>query len=161
MMTYTDQTTGLTEAMSGAKFSNKTSDCRGIRGGSGTDAGMEDPVPGPSRSRGPPPPPPQGGTGGDPPPPPSQSVPPSQARSCRRRSRTRKQAPQTGRNRDSRIKLTDLPKFMGKSTEDFDTWWMCMETYVADQPHLLTRPGIKLQYCRGRLEGHALAWHMQ
>jgi hypothetical protein len=38
---------------------------------------------------------------------------------------------------------------------------MCIETYVADQPHLFTRPGIKLQYCQGRLEGHALAWHMQ
>jgi hypothetical protein len=38
---------------------------------------------------------------------------------------------------------------------------MCLETYVADQPRLFTRPGIKLQYCQGRLEGHALAWHMQ
>jgi hypothetical protein len=36
-----------------------------------------------------------------------------------------------------------------------------METYIADQPYLFTRPGFKLQYCRGRLEGHALAWHMQ
>jgi hypothetical protein len=36
-----------------------------------------------------------------------------------------------------------------------------METYIADQPHLFTRPGIKLQYCRGRLDGHALASHMQ
>jgi hypothetical protein len=36
-----------------------------------------------------------------------------------------------------------------------------METYVADQPHLFTRPGIKLQYCQGRQEGHALAWHIQ
>ena len=36
-----------------------------------------------------------------------------------------------------------------------------METYIADQQHLFTKPGIKLQYCRGRLEGHALAWHMQ
>jgi hypothetical protein len=57
--------------------------------------------------------------------------------------------------------LTDPPKFAGKSTEYFDTWWMCMETYVADQPHLFTRLGINLQYCRGCLPGHALAWHMQ
>jgi hypothetical protein len=38
---------------------------------------------------------------------------------------------------------------------------MTMETYIADQPYLFPRPGIKMQYCRGRLEGHALAWHMQ
>ena len=63
--------------------------------------------------------------------------------------------------RDSRIKISDPPKFSGKSTEDFDTWWMCMRTFIADQPHHFPRPGIKLQYCRGRLAGHALAWHMQ
>jgi hypothetical protein len=104
----TDQTTGLTEAVAGAKFSNTMPEHRGrvervqqwqlktvernqsispitdsdvaqisgIKGGSGTDAGMEDPEPGPSRSRGPPPPP-QGGTGEDPPPPPLPSIPPS------------------------------------------------------------------------------------
>jgi hypothetical protein len=177
----TDQTTGSTEAMAGAQFSNTMPDRRGriervqqwqqktdeinrsisqitdsdvaqitgIRGGSGTDAGMEGPQPGPSGSRGPPPPPPQGGTGGNPPPPPLPSIPLSRASSRRRQSRTRAQtqAPQTERYRDSRIRLTDPPKFVGKSTEDFHTWWMCIETYVADQPHLFTRPGIKLQYC--------------
>jgi hypothetical protein len=194
-----NQTTGLTEAVAGAKFSNTMPDCRGriervqqwqqktdkrnwnispitdsdvaqitgIRGGSGTDAGMQDPEQGPSRSRGPPPPPPQGGTGGDPPPPPppppSPSIPPSRTSSERKRSRTRArtQAPYTERNRDSRSRLIDPPKFAGKSTEDFNTWWMCTETYIADQPHLFTRPGIKHQYCQGRLEGHARAWHMQ
>jgi hypothetical protein len=36
-----------------------------------------------------------------------------------------------------------------------------MDIYNADWPYLLTRPGIKLQYCRKRSEEHALAWHMQ
>jgi hypothetical protein len=36
-----------------------------------------------------------------------------------------------------------------------------METVIVDQPLLFTRPGLKVQYCRGHLEGHALAWHMQ
>jgi hypothetical protein len=36
-----------------------------------------------------------------------------------------------------------------------------MEAFVADQPHLFTGPGLKIQYVRGRLEDHALAWHMQ
>jgi hypothetical protein len=39
--------------------------------------------------------------------------------------------------------LTDPPKFAGKNKEDFDTWWMCMETYIVDQPYLFNRPGIK------------------
>jgi hypothetical protein len=91
-----NQTTRLTEALAGTKFSNTTPDRRervervqqwhlrtdernrsispitdsdiaqvtGQRGGSGTDAGIEDLEPEPSRLR-PPPPPPQRDTGGD------------------------------------------------------------------------------------------------
>jgi hypothetical protein len=36
-----------------------------------------------------------------------------------------------------------------------------MGTYVADQLHIFTKAGIKLQYCHGRLEEHALAWHVE
>jgi hypothetical protein len=44
---------------------------------------------------------------------------------------------------------------------DDDVWWMCMQFYVVDQPYMLAKTGLKIQYCRGSLEGHAVEWHMQ
>ena len=131
----------------------------GIRGGSGTDIGLgEVPLPeitavaGGSGER----PPPEGT---DPPPPP----PPGSSHASRRGSQRgrRGDAQHPEKQRDSRLKLSDPAKYKGKAFEDFDVWWMSMEAFIGDQPHLFTRPGLKIQYVRGRLEEHALAWHMQ
>src|ERR1700681_427522 len=134
----------------------------GLRGGSETDVGLEEAPPAEEVQPGPSnPPPPAGGAGGDPPPPGSHHSGFHRSRngSDRRRHRTETQQPKE--RRETRLKLSDPAKFKGKASEDFDVWWMSMEAFVADQPHLFTGPGLKIQYVRGRLEDHALAWHMQ
>jgi hypothetical protein len=117
----------------------------GLRCGSGTDVGMVDSPaaqPGLSHSGAPPP---AGNSGGDLP------LPESPSHSGRgsyhgRKSRLRMRRPERTA-KESRLKLSNRDKYQGKATVDFDVWWMCMESYIANQPHLFTKTGLKLQYC--------------
>ncbi|KAF8246583.1 hypothetical protein K440DRAFT_644680 [Wilcoxina mikolae CBS 423.85] len=129
-------------------------------GGSGTDIGLEDaPLPeitaAAGRSGEAPPP---EGMGGDPPPPPPPGSSHASRYGLQRHRRSGTQRPE--KQRDSRLKLSDPAKFKGKSAEDFDVWWISIEGFIGDQQNLFYRPGLKIQYVRGRLEDHVLAWEI-
>jgi len=111
---------------------------RTLRGGEGSNEGSqvadvpEQPPPGPN-----PPAPP------DPPPPGPEG---------RRRKRKADVKP---------IKLKDPKFFEGNPGDDFDDWWVMLETFIHDQPEKFEDPGRTINWVGGFLQKYAGAWHVQ
>jgi len=112
---------------------------RSLRGGEGSDGGSQDAnVPGPN------PPAPPG--------PPEPPGPPPPGPEGRRRKR----------NADVRpIKLKDPKPFEGNPGDDFDDWWVMLETFIHDQPEKFEDPGRTINWVGGFLQKYAGAWHVQ
>jgi len=118
---------------------------RSLRGGNGSDANIQDadienpPGPNPPAPPGPNPPEPPG-----PPPPPGPEG--------RRRKRKADIKP---------IKLKDPKPFEGNPGDDFDDWWVMLETFIHDQPEKFEDPGRTINWVGGFLQKYAGAWHVQ
>jgi hypothetical protein len=124
-----------------------------LRGGNGSESEEEDPNI-PEGQPGPPGPPPPGPPGpplpeppGPPPPGPPGPPPPSGRR--RRRALARP------------IKLKDPSPFEGNPGEDFDAWWIIVQTFIQDQPEKFEDSGRTIDWIGGFLKKYAAAWHVQ
>jgi hypothetical protein len=139
-----------------------------LRGGDGSDSEEEDPNipedtppgppgPPPPGPPGPPGPPPPGPPGPPPPGPPEPPGPPPPGPpgppppSSRRRRRTLAKP----------IKLKDPYPFEGKAGEDFDAWWIIVQTFIQDQPEKFEDSGRTINWIGGFLKKYAAAWHVQ
>ena len=116
-----------------------------MRGGEGSDEGADVPElqPPPPGSN---PPAPPGPPGPDPP------APPPPGPEGRRRKRKAEVRP---------IKLKDPKPFEGNPGDDFDDWWVMLETFIHDQPEKFEDPGRTINWVGGFLQKYAGAWHVQ
>lgn len=120
-----------------------------MRGGNGDDDGSgddEDPDI-PSRPPQPPEPPQPPG------PPQTPGPPPPELGSVHRR---RKRKPEV-----KPIKLKDPYPFEGKAGDDFETWWIIVQTLIQDQPEKFDETGRTINWVGGLLKKYAAAWHVQ
>jgi len=124
-----------------------------LRGGEGSNEGSQNAdipegpnPPGPQGPPGPDPPGPPGPPGPDPP------VPPPPGLEGRRRKRKADVRP---------IKLKDPKPFEGNPGDDFDDWWVMLETFIHDQPEKFEDPGRTINWVGGFLQKYAGAWHVQ
>jgi len=128
-----------------------------LRGGHGSESEEEeDPnVPEPP---GPPPPAPPPEPPGPPPlaPPPGPPGPPPPAPPP---------GPPEGRRRRRAkvkpIKLKDPFPFEGKPGDDFDAWWITVQTFIQDQPEKFDDSGRTINWIGGLMRKYAAAWHVQ
>ena len=104
---------------------------RSLRGGDGSDSADV-----PDQPPGPP--------GPNPPEP-----PPPEGRRRRRRADTKP------------IKLKDPKPFEGNPGDDFDDWWVMLETFINDQPEKFEDSGRTINWVGGFLQKYAGAWHVQ
>jgi hypothetical protein len=111
---------------------------RSLRGGAGSGDGSPDPNL-PDRDNPEPP--------GPPPPEPPGPPPPE-----RRKKRKAEVKP---------IKLKDPKPFEGNPGDDFDDWWVMLETFIHDQPEKFEDPGRTINWVGGFLHKYAGAWHVQ
>ena len=114
---------------------------RSLRGGLGSD---EDPDL-PDQQPAPPNPPAPPG----PPEPPRPPPPEPEGRRRRRRADTKP------------IKLKDPKPFEGNPGDDFDDWWVMLETFINDQPEKFEDSGRTINWVGGFLQKYAGAWHVQ
>jgi hypothetical protein len=127
---------------------------RSLRGGEGSEDGSQNPNvpgqnnPGPS---GPPPP----GSPGPPPPGPPGPPPPGLSGTVPPERRTKRKADVKP------IKLKDPKPFEGNPGDDFDDWWVMLETFIHDQPEKFEDPGRTINWVGGFLTKYASAWHVQ
>jgi len=125
-----------------------------LRGGDGSESEEEDPnvpepgPPGPTPP-GPPGPPPPGPPG---PPPPGPPGPPPLFPPPERQRRKAKVKP---------IKLKDAFPFEGKPGDDFDPWWITVQTFIQDQPEKFDNTGRTINLIGGLMRKYAAAWHVQ
>jgi len=113
---------------------------RSLSGGNGSDEGLQDAdVP---DQQGPPP-------GPNPPAPPESPPPGPEGRRRKRKADVRP------------IKLKDLKPFEGNPGDDFDDWWVMLETFIHDQPEKFQDPGRTINWVGGFLQKYAGAWHVQ
>jgi len=122
---------------------------RSLRGGNGSDADLQDAdipeqPPAPPGPPGPNPPAPPGPPGPNPPAPPGPEG--------RRRKRKADVKP---------IKLKDPKPFEGNPGDDFDDWWVMLETFIHDQPEKFEDPGRTINWVGGFLQKYAGAWDVQ
>jgi len=129
-----------------------------LRGGHGSeseeeeeDPNVPEPPPGPP---GPTPPVPPPGPPGPPPPapPPGSPGPPPPAPPEERRRRRAKVKP---------IKLKDPFPLEGKPGDDFDAWWITVQTFIQDQPEKFDNSGRTINWIGGLMRKYAAAWHVQ
>jgi len=125
---------------------------RSLRGGAGSNDGSVDPnvpdqPPGPPGPPGPNPPNPPG-----PPGPPGPNPPNPPGPEGRRRKRKADIKP---------IKLKDPKPFEGNPGDDFDDWWVMLETFIHDQPEKFEDSGRTINWVGGFLQKYAGAWHVQ
>jgi len=119
---------------------------RSLRGGLGSDGDSQNPeVPDPSGPPPPGPPPP----GPPPPGPPPPGPPENEGRRRRRKADTKP------------IKLKDPKPFEGNPGDDFDDWWVMLETFINDQPEKFEDSGRTINWVGGFLQKYAGAWHVQ
>jgi hypothetical protein len=59
------------------------------------------------------------------------------------------------------IKLKDPKPFEGNPGDDFDDWWVMLETFIHDQPEKFQDPGRTINWVGGFLHKYAGAWHVQ
>jgi hypothetical protein len=112
---------------------------RSLRGGNGSNADSEN-ANIPEQA-------PQG-----PPAPPGLPAPPPPGPEGRRRKRKADVRP---------IKLKDPKPFEGNPGDDFDDWWVMLETFIQDQPEKFEDPGRTINWVGGFLQKYAGAWHVQ
>ena len=118
---------------------------RTLRGGAGSGNGSENAdVPEFQNPPGPNPP------GPNPPAPPPPEAP--LAPEGRRRRRKADTKP---------IKLKDPKPFEGNPGDDFDDWWVMLETFINDQPEKFEDSGRTINWVGGFLQKYAGAWHVQ
>jgi len=122
---------------------------RSLRGGDGSEENSQDAdvpeQPGaPPGAPGPNPPVPPGAPGPNPPAPPRPEG--------RRRKKRADVKP---------IKLKDPKPFEGNPGDDFDDWWVMLETFIHDQPEKFDDPGRTINWVGGFLQKYAGAWHVQ
>jgi hypothetical protein len=135
---------------------------RSLRGGEGSEEGSQNPdvperpnPPAPPGPPGPNPPVPPGPPGPNPPAPPGplgQNPPPPPGPEGRRRKRKADVKP---------IKLKDPKPFEGNPGDDFDDWWVMLETFIHDQPETFEDSGRTINWVGGFLQKYAGAWHVQ
>jgi len=120
---------------------------RSLRGGEGSegDADVPELQPGPN-----PPAPPEP----SPPPGPGPPEPPGPPPGPEGRRRKRKADVQP-------IKLKDPKPFEGNPGDDFDDWWVMLETFIQNQPEKFEDPGRTINWVGGFLQKYAGAWHVQ
>jgi len=114
-----------------------------LRGGEGSDGGSQNA----DMPEGPPGPNPP-----DPPPGPPPPGPPPPGPEGRRKKRKADVKP---------IKLKDPKPFEGNPGDDFDDWWVMLETFIHDQPEKFEDPGRTINWVGGFLQKYAGAWHVQ
>jgi len=114
---------------------------RSLRGGNGSDGSQNADVPDQLDPPGPPGPPPPGPNPPEPPGP-----------EGRRRKRKADVKP---------IKLKDPKPFEGNPGDDFDDWWVMLETFIHDQPEKFEDSGRTINWVGGFLQKYAGAWHVQ
>jgi hypothetical protein len=127
---------------------------RSLRGGEGSDRGSQDAEipeqpPAPPGPPGPNPPAPPGPPGPNPPEPPGPPPPGPEGRRRKRKADIRP------------IKLKDPKPFEGNPGDDFDDWWVMLETFIHDQPEKFEDPGRTINWVGGFLQKYAGAWHVQ
>jgi hypothetical protein len=59
------------------------------------------------------------------------------------------------------IKLKDPKFFEGNPGDDFDDWWVMLETFINDQPEKFEDSGRTINWVGGFLQKYAGAWHVQ
>jgi hypothetical protein len=59
------------------------------------------------------------------------------------------------------IKLKDSYPFEGKPGDDFETWWIMVQTFIQDQPEKFDNTGRTINWAGGLLKKYAAAWHVQ
>jgi len=122
---------------------------RSLRGGDGSDMGSENAdIPEQPNPPAPPGPNPPGPPGPNPPGPPEPPPGPE----GRRRKRKADIKP---------IKLKDPKPFEGNPGDDFDDWWVMLETFIHDQPEKFEDSGRTINWVGGFLQKYAGAWHVQ
>jgi hypothetical protein len=123
---------------------------RSLRGGAGSNGGSQDPeVPEP----GPNPPAPGANPPAPPGPGPNPPAPPPPGPEGERRKK---------RKADVKpIKLKDPKPFEGNPGDDFDDWWVMLETFIHDQPEKFQDSGRTINWVGGFLQKYAGAWHVQ
>jgi len=94
------------------------------------------------------PPAPPGAPGPNPPAPPG----PAPGQEGRRKKRKADVKP---------IKLKDPKPFEGNPGDDFDDWWVMLETFIHDQPEKFEDSGRTINWVGGFLQKYAGAWHVQ
>jgi len=132
------------ESISTRQDARDTYDLRGGNGSESEDKDRNVPEPGPPS---PTPPAPPGSPGPTPPGPPGPFPPPSG-----RRRRKAKVKP---------IKLKDPVPFEGKPGDDFDAWWITVQTFIQDQPEKFDDSGRTINWIGGLMRKYAAAWHVQ
>jgi len=127
---------------------------RNLRGGEGSEenADLSEHNPGPPNPLGPLNPP--GAPGPNPPGPPGPNPPgpPGPNPPERRKKRKADIKP---------IKLKDPKPFEGNPGDDFDDWWVMLETFIHDQPEKFEDSGRTINWVGGFLQKYAGAWHVQ
>jgi hypothetical protein len=116
---------------------------RSLRGGDGSDMGSQNAeVPEqPNPAAGPP--------GPNPPAPPGPTPPGPEGRRRKRKADVKP------------IKLKDPKPFEGNPGDDFDDWWVMLETFIHDQPEKFEDPGRTINWVGGYLQKYAGACHVQ
>jgi hypothetical protein len=118
---------------------------RSLRGGAGENDGSQNAeVPEQQGQSGPNPPAPP-----EPPGPPGPNPPAPEGRRRRRKADTKP------------IKLKDPKPFEGNPGDDFDDWWVMLETFINDQPEKFEDSGRTINWVGGFLQKYAGAWHVQ
>jgi hypothetical protein len=151
----TQVTTGFTGFVDDEEYESSSVDTRedaeryyrSLRGGDRSDVGSHD-AQVPEQPAGPNPPAPPG----PPPPGPNPPAPPPPGPEGRRRKRKADIKP---------IKLKDPKPFEGNPGDDFDDWWVMLETFIHDQPEKFEDSGRTINWVGGFLQKYAGAWHVQ
>jgi len=139
----TQQTTAFTRFADEEEYDSSSIDTREdasqfyarLRGGDGSDQSNQDAVI----------------TGETGPPGPNPPVPPG-PEGNRRKKRKADVKP---------IKLKDPKPFEGNAGDDFETWWVLLETFIHDQPEKFEDAGRTINYVGGLMTKYAGAWHVQ
>jgi len=108
-----------------------------------------EPLPGPPSGPPAPPPGPPAPPPEPPAPPPGPAAPPPDRRRKRRKREVRP------------IRLKNPKSFEGKPGDDFEAWWVIVQTYIQDQPEKFEDTGRTINWIGGLLTHYAQSWHIQ
>jgi len=57
--------------------------------------------------------------------------------------------------------LKDPKSFEGKPGDDFEAWWVIVQTYIHDQPEKFKDTSTTIHWIGGLLTHYAQSWHIQ